>query len=59
MDFHGIIEVPKGRRHGNPRFAELPDIESFAKSAPDKKIVTMYRTFIGSGNPFILPPGNA
>jgi tripartite-type tricarboxylate transporter receptor subunit TctC len=57
MNFHSIIEVPRGRRHGNPRFAELPDIESFAKSAPDKKIVTMYRTFIGSGNPLILPPG--
>ncbi|MBM4264156.1 MAG: hypothetical protein FJ145_22375 [Deltaproteobacteria bacterium] len=57
MNFHSIIEVPKGRKHSHARFTELPDIESFAKVAMDRKIVTMYRAFIGSGNPFILPPG--
>jgi tripartite-type tricarboxylate transporter receptor subunit TctC len=56
MNFHSIIEVPKGRKHSHPRFNELPDIESFAKTAMDKKLVAMYRTFIGSGNPLILPP---
>jgi tripartite-type tricarboxylate transporter receptor subunit TctC len=57
MDFHGLIEIPKGRKHAHPRFAELPDIETFAKSEIDRKIVRLYRTFVGSGNPFILPPG--
>jgi tripartite-type tricarboxylate transporter receptor subunit TctC len=57
MDFHGIIEIPKGRKHTHPRFAELSDIESFARSAMDRKLVALYRTFVGSGNPFILPPG--
>jgi tripartite-type tricarboxylate transporter receptor subunit TctC len=57
MDFHGIIEIPKGRKHTHPRFAKLPDIETFAKSDTDRKLVAMYRTFVGSGNPFILPPG--
>src|SRR5215471_6911247 len=57
MDFHGIIEIPKGRKHANSRFAELPDIETFAKSAMDRKLVALYRTFVGSGNPFVLPPG--
>jgi tripartite-type tricarboxylate transporter receptor subunit TctC len=57
MDFHGIIEIPKGRKHAHPRFAELSDIETFAKSDMDRKLVAMYRTFVGSGNPFILPPG--
>ena len=57
MDFHGIIEIPKGRKHTHPRFAALPDIESFAKSDMDRKVVAMYRSFVGSGNPFILPPG--
>jgi hypothetical protein len=56
MDFHGIIEVPKGQKHAHPRFTKLPDIESFAKSEMDRKLVAMYRTFVGSGNPFILPP---
>lgn len=57
MDFHALIEVPKGRKHPHPRFAELPDIETFARSALDHKLVALYRTFIGSGNPLILPPG--
>jgi tripartite-type tricarboxylate transporter receptor subunit TctC len=57
MDFHGIIEIPKGRKHTNPRFAELSDIESFAKSEMDRKVVRLYRAFVGSGNPFILSPG--
>ena len=57
MDFHGIIEIPKRRKHSHPRFAKLPDIETFARSDIDRKLVAMYRTFVGSGNPFILPPG--
>jgi tripartite-type tricarboxylate transporter receptor subunit TctC len=57
MDFHGIIEIPKGRKHTHPRFAKLPDIETFPRSDMDRKLVAMYRTFVGSGNPFILPPG--
>ena len=57
MDFHGIIEIPKGRKHSHRRFAELSDIETFARSAMDRKLVAMYRTFVGSGNPYILPPG--
>ena len=57
MDFHSLIEIPKGRKHTHPRFAKLPDIETFAKSDMDRKLVSMYRTFVGSGNPFIMPPG--
>ena len=57
MHFHSLIEIPKGRKHTQPRFAELPDIETFARSAVERKMVALYRTFVGSGNPFILPPG--
>jgi tripartite-type tricarboxylate transporter receptor subunit TctC len=57
MDFHALIEIPKGKKHAHPRFAELPDIETFAKSDLERKLVRLYRTFVGSGNPFILPPG--
>jgi len=57
MDFHGIIEIPKGRKHSHARFGQLPDIETFAKSEMDRKIVRLYRTFVGSGNPFVLSPG--
>ena len=57
MDFHGIIEIPKGRKHTHARFAKLSDIETFARSDMDRRLVAMYRTFVGSGNPYILPPG--
>src|SRR5499433_2230568 len=57
MYFHGIIEIPKGQKHTHPRFAKLPDIETFARSNMDRRLVAMYRTFVGSGNPFVLPPG--
>ena len=57
MDFHGIIEIPKGRKHRHPRFARLSDVEAFAKSDMDRRLVAIYRGFVGSGNPYILPPG--
>jgi tripartite-type tricarboxylate transporter receptor subunit TctC len=56
MDFHGIIEIPKGRKHSHPGLAQLPDIETLARSDTDRKLVAIYRTFVGSGNPFVLPP---
>jgi tripartite-type tricarboxylate transporter receptor subunit TctC len=59
MHFHSLIEIPKGRKHSHPRFAGLPDIESFAKSPIEHKLVALYRAFVGSGNPFILPPGTS
>ena len=30
---------------------------NFAKTELERKLVRLYRTFVGSGNPFILPPG--
>jgi tripartite-type tricarboxylate transporter receptor subunit TctC len=57
VDFHMVIEVPKGRRHPHPIFAGLPDMEQFAKSETDRKLVAMNRAFSGVGSPFIFPPG--
>jgi tripartite-type tricarboxylate transporter receptor subunit TctC len=57
VDFHMVIEVPKGRRHPHPVFAGLPDIEGFAKTEKDRKLVAMHRAFAGVSTPFILPPG--
>jgi len=56
-DFHGIIEVPKGQKHSHPRYAELPDLESFAKSDRERSLVAMHRTFQLAGAPFVLPSG--
>lgn len=54
VDFHAIIEVPKGEKHGV--FGKLPDLESFAKSETDHKIMVMQRAFRQVGQPFVLPP---
>jgi len=54
VDFHAIIEVPKGDKH--PGFANLPELETFAKTEKDRKIMTMQRAFRVTGQPFVLPP---
>jgi tripartite-type tricarboxylate transporter receptor subunit TctC len=55
VDFHAIIEVPKGDKH--PRFTHLPELESLAKSEKDRKVMVMQRAFRVTGQPFVLPPG--
>jgi tripartite-type tricarboxylate transporter receptor subunit TctC len=55
VDFHAIIEIPKGDKH--PRFAQLPEMESFAKTDRERKVIALNRTFRLGGSPFILPPG--
>jgi hypothetical protein len=57
VDFHAIIEIPKGDKH--PRFAQLPEVESFAKSDRERKLLALHRTFRLAGSPFVLPPGTA
>lgn len=56
-DFHAIIEVPKGKKHSHPRFAQLPDVENFARSDRERKVVAIYRVFRMIGMPLVLPPG--
>jgi tripartite-type tricarboxylate transporter receptor subunit TctC len=55
MNFHAILEVPKGLTY--PRFSHLPEIESFAKSEKERKLLTLSRTFRLTGSPYVLPPG--
>lgn len=55
MNFHAILEVPKGDKH--PRFAQVPEIESLAKTDREKRLITMWRGFRSVGSPFLLPPG--
>jgi len=55
VDFHAIIEVPKGEKHSH--FGYLPELESLAKSETDRKLMVMQRAFRVTGQPFILPPG--
>jgi tripartite-type tricarboxylate transporter receptor subunit TctC len=55
MDFHAIMEVPKGVKH--PRLGHLPEIESFVKTDREKRLLGVWRVFRGVGSPYILPPG--
>jgi tripartite-type tricarboxylate transporter receptor subunit TctC len=55
MDFHSIMEVPLGAKH--PRFPHVPEIESFAKSDKEKKVLAVWRVFRLVGSPYMLPPG--
>ncbi|MBM4296892.1 MAG: hypothetical protein FJ143_04045 [Deltaproteobacteria bacterium] len=57
MDFHSIIEIPRGDKH--PRFAQLPELDSFVKSDRERKLLALHRNFRLAGSPFILPPGTA
>ena len=57
MDFHVVNEVPKGRRHPHPVFAQLPDIERLTKSEKERKLLAMQRAFVSAGTPFLFPPG--
>lgn len=55
MNFHSILEAPKGAKH--PRFGHLPEIESFAKSEKEVRLLTLWRSFRVIGSPYVLPPG--
>ena len=52
---HVMMEVPKGLKHHH--FTNLPEIESFAKSEEERKLLHMVRVFRQFGPPSILPPG--
>ena len=55
VDFHTIINIPKGEKH--PQFSNLPELESLAKSDKDRKLVILQRAFRVAGAPSFLPPG--
>ena len=56
IDIHAIMETPKGDKHPDPRFSRLPEIETFAKSDKERKVVQLQRAFRVTGTPFVLPP---
>lgn len=55
MNFHSILAVPKNDKH--PKLGHLPEVESFARSDRERRLLTMWRTFRLVGSPYILPPG--
>ncbi len=55
VDFHAILEIPKGDKH--PQFKQLPELESFARSDRERKVINLSRAFRVAGGPSVLPPG--
>lgn len=56
VHFHAIVEIPKGYRSPHPVYASLPELESFAKSEGERKVLAMMRTFRLMGSPSVAPP---
>ena len=54
INIHGIMEVPRGLKQAG--FENLPEIESFAKTDRERKLLRMVRDFRQVGSPYILPP---
>ncbi len=50
MDFHAIMEVPKGVKH--PRLGHLPEIESFIKTEREKRLLDVWRVFRAVGSTY-------
>ena len=55
INIHAIMEVPKGLKQAG--FEHLPEIESFAKTERERKLLRMVRDFRQVGSPYILTPG--
>ncbi len=56
VHFHTIITVPKGR-YIPPYSRETAEIDSFAKSDKEQRLLNLYRAFDYPRWPYILPPG--
>lgn len=52
---HATITIPRGKFH--PRFAKVPELDTFAKNESERRLVNLYRTFLYPRWPYLLPPG--
>jgi tripartite-type tricarboxylate transporter receptor subunit TctC len=57
VHMHATMDIPKGFSHPDRRFAKLPDIENFARSNQDRRLIHLFRGARDTGQPFVLPPG--
>jgi tripartite-type tricarboxylate transporter receptor subunit TctC len=54
IDLHVLMEVPKGNKY--PGFDQLPEIETFAASERERKVLAMFRNLRLTGSPFFASP---
>jgi tripartite-type tricarboxylate transporter receptor subunit TctC len=57
INIHATIDIPKGIDHADARLANLPEIEVFARSNQDRRLIQLFRGARDTGQPFVLPPG--
>jgi len=57
MNWHAILEAPKGKTF--PRLEHLPEIETFTRTAGEKRLLSLWRSLRSVGSPYILPPGTS
>jgi tripartite-type tricarboxylate transporter receptor subunit TctC len=56
VHFHTVITVPKGR-YIPPYSRDIPEIDSFAKTEKEHRLLSLYRAFHYPRWPYFLPPG--
>jgi tripartite-type tricarboxylate transporter receptor subunit TctC len=57
VNLHATIDIPKGINPADARLAKIPEIESFARSNQDRRLIQLFRGARDTGQPFVLPPG--
>jgi tripartite-type tricarboxylate transporter receptor subunit TctC len=55
FDFAAIMKIP--REDKEPAFDHLPEIDNFAKSERERKLLALTRSTRYVGTPYIIPPG--
>jgi tripartite-type tricarboxylate transporter receptor subunit TctC len=55
VNLHAVFEVPKGKKI--PQFTHLPDVETFAKTEKERRVISMFRLLRGAGSPYFVGPG--
>jgi tripartite-type tricarboxylate transporter receptor subunit TctC len=54
-NIHATITIPRGKFH--PRFANVPELDTFTKSEQERQLLNLFRTFLYPRWPYVLPPG--
>jgi hypothetical protein len=54
---HATMDIPKGFKHADRRLAKLPEIEGFAHSNQERRLIQLFRGARDTGQPFVLPRG--
>jgi tripartite-type tricarboxylate transporter receptor subunit TctC len=54
FNIHATITIPTGTFH--PRFANIPDVETFARNDKERQLVNLFRAFLYPRWPYVLPP---